>query len=96
MSDMNSGVDRHPLIAGLIVALFGAAMGFGSSQLFIVGEVKTNTVSIATEKEERTKDEQRESQDITNLTLLFSKNLDQNRELIELVKVQNELLRKQK
>lgn len=89
-------MNNHPLIVGLLVALFGVTLGFSGSQLLIVGDVKANSAAISTLKEADVEIRTREATDISNITLLFSKNLDLNRELVELVKVQNELLKSRK
>lgn len=98
---------NHPLIVGVLLTLFGASIGFNSSQLLVVGDVKLQASQIqsiekqseqdrANMKAQAYQDREKEAADITNMTLLFSKTLDSERELIELVKVQNELLGRKK
>src|SRR5437868_4275185 len=89
-------INNHRLlvvVAGLLVALFGASLGFNGSQVLVIRGVSEDHQAIQNLREADVDIRQREQSDINNLTTLFSKNLDLNRELIELVKVQNELLR---
>lgn len=93
----------HPVLVGVLIALFGASLGFGGSQMFIVGDVKANTSNINNLKDAdvairatQIVDTQRTSAEMNRLSDLFGKNLELNRELIQLVRVQNELLDRRK
>ncbi len=72
----------------LFVALFSATIGFGFSQVTVVGEVKCNTTDVQHLKE---KDKALDDR-ISNMTLLVNKIIEQNQEFINALKVQNELL----
>lgn len=86
----------HPIVVGIILAICGASLGFNTSQILIVGDVKSTAQDVSHLREENGDIKATEAKDVSTLTTLFTKNLDQNRELIDLVKVQNELLTRKK
>lgn len=90
---------KNQVVTGILIALFSGSLGFGFSQLTFGGDVKQHNVEIIALKEADTMirkdmaDERNRTDDrIKNVALLMTKLIEQNQELINLVKVQNELL----
>jgi len=101
---INGNGTMRQIIAGALIAIFGAAIGFGSSWLLAIqsidAKIDANTHDIASLKEaditirlEQAKDIIRTDKEISNVFSLFQTNMDLQRELLGQVKVQNELLR---
>lgn len=76
------------IVTSVVVGIFGASIGFGTSQLTVGGEVKTHTVEIRELKET----DKRLDATLASHHLTFNKLLETNQDLINLIRVQNELL----
>lgn len=73
---------NKPLITGILISCFSASMGFGLSQLTVIGEVKQHSTEI-----------KNLLKDTGELRNDFREMIKQNQEFIQLLRTQNELLR---
>lgn len=97
-----NGIGRVILINALTL-IIGGSLGFGTSQMFIVGQVNTSKNDItylretdARQDKDLLETEVRLNQRINAISGLMEKNIALNQELVSLVKVQNELLERRK
>lgn len=75
------------------IGLIGAFIGFGVSQVYVVGEVKANTQAIEYLKDADINIRRDMDSRINATNSLISDSIKLNQEIIGLVKVQNELLK---
>ena len=91
------------VLVAMLIALCSGSIGFGASQMLIVSEVRKSANDIVYLKEsdvmirkELSDEHGRTDQRIFTLAGMVTKIIDQNSEVINLVKVQNELLTREK
>lgn len=92
----------HQIVTHLLTAICAGSLAFGGSQMFVVAEVKGNTKDISYLKEademirkEIDNERKRTDDRIFRLAELVTNIINQNREIIELVKTQNQIIARQ-
>jgi hypothetical protein len=80
------------IFVALLIALCSGSLGFGISQMSVIPEVRANKISLENLKDERVEDKKQVDVRISELVGLMNTNMKLNSDLIELVRVQNQLL----
>lgn len=91
----NNSFIRQVLV-GTLIAVCGGSLGFGSSQMLVVSDVKVHSTEITQLKKEFSEERSRTDQRVNNIVSLMEKSTALNQELVGLVKVQIELLSRQR
>jgi hypothetical protein len=95
-------MNREKIINGILIGLFGASLGFGGSQMAVVGKVAAIEVHLTNLRSEFSEEKKRTDERIFKLADLFKNHndlvkaaIEQTSRLLATIEAQNKLIQEQ-